>query len=492
MRALKRAIAARLAKLLGVANIYEAGRMWSTDRSYIPGHVRDVRFDADPLTRWEIVRKARYWERNSAIVNRLVDIFEQYTVGANGLALIPSSSDEEWNKRASEWWDGWCKNCDLTSRHPFSVIQSLIAREWFIDGEVFIVKTYGENAAPGFPQRPRIQLIESHRVATPDGTVDNAAIPTMVEGIELNKAGRPIAYNIKSGDAFSRIVADNIEHIYEPSRVGQYRGLSFLYPVMNDLHDLEDLQLLEMKAAKNAAKVTNVIKTQTGELTDDDVIKQRFSRTTTNSQGVQTSEMRERYYKQVFGGDEVVLKVGDEIEQFASNRPTVTTQAYWDYITSKVCAGVGISKLLVLPYTLQGTVTRSDLEIANAFFRARSSVLAAAFERIYEWAIGWAVLNEPSLAKFPPDWKRVTCRPPRAVNVDVGRNSTAMLEELKAGTRTFQDIYAENGEDYREQLRQRAREAKMLKSLATEFGVDPQQIAELAVAPTPAPVPQTA
>src|SRR5688572_3483546 len=61
-----------------VQNRYEAGQLWSSRRSYLPGWTRDARFDADSATCTEIRRKARYFERNNAIVNRLADLFEQY------------------------------------------------------------------------------------------------------------------------------------------------------------------------------------------------------------------------------------------------------------------------------------------------------------------------------------------------------------------------------------------------------------------------------
>ncbi|TXH52223.1 MAG: phage portal protein [Desulfurellales bacterium] len=476
-KSLRLRIARAIAIALGVQAYYDAGKRWSADRSWIPGEVTDAKFDADGATRWEIVRKARYFEANSGLVNRLADLFEQYTVGESGLRFIPASSSDEWNTAAANWWAGWCPVCDVASLHPFGTLQSLIARAWLIDGEAFVVLTSGRNAPSGMAQRPRIQLVESHRVATPIGMLGDS---TVIDGIEIDRqTGRPVAYWIRTGDAYNRVDAASVIHVFEPSRIGQYRGLSFLTPVMNDLHDLDDLQMLEMKAAKVAAEVTNVITTETGELTDEDIRRQKFTLEGEDSLGHTGTEDRERHYRKSFGGRTVALKSGEDIKQFISNRPSVAAREYWDYLTSKICAGVGISKLLVYPYTLQGTVTRSDLDVSATFFRCRSAVLQAAFARIYLWAIDWARANERSLADPPSDWKAVTVRAPRSVNVDVGRNSTAMLEELKNGVRTYEDIYAEQGEDWRQRLRQKAREAALIRDLSVEFGVSESAIAEL-------------
>jgi hypothetical protein len=69
-----------------------------------------------------------------------------------------------------------------------------------------------------------------------------------------------------------------------------------------------------------------------------------------------------------------------------------------------------------------------------------------------------------------------------------------MVNEFKAGMRTLQSIYAESGEDWREQLRQRALEIAYANELATEFKVeraeimalDPNELASQNAATTPA------
>ena len=484
-----------------VANIYEAGRRYSPDRSYQSSGVYDARFDANSASRYVMVEKAREFERNSALVNRLVDLFEQYTTGAGGLAFIPSSSDQEWNRRAKQWFDEWCKVCDISSRHSFATLQSLIAREWFVDGEVFVLKCYGSNQGKGQPPRPRIQLIESHRVGSVGGfgspdmiQYPEQAFPAVLDGIEFDANARPVAYHVKVNDKVERIASDYIEHIFEPSRIGQFRGLPFLYPVMDDITDLSDLQRYEMKAAKSNAVTSNVITNAAGEITDDDVVRQGYLNSSKNSLGESTDEERAKYYRAAFGGETKVLKTGDKFEVFASERPGVAQQAYWDFLISKICAGVGISKLLVLPYTLQGTVTRSDLDVSNTFFRSRSSVLASHFERIYLFAIGWAKDWDPALKGAPKDWDRVVIRPPRSVNVDVGRNSAADLAELAAGATNYQTLYADRGDDWREQLTQRADEAAFINQLAkdrSESGVTAGQISELAAQEVAAPMPKT-
>jgi capsid protein len=137
---------------------------------------------------------------------------------------------------------------------------------------------------------------------------------------------------------------------------------------------------------------------------------------------------------------------------------------------------------MVYPDSMQGTVDRGVLDTANSYFRSRSAVLASAWKQVWEYAIDFGSRIDASIANKPADWRSVTVRAPRAVNVDVGRNSSAMLAELEAGTRTLSQIYAETGDDWRDQVEQRAREAAYVNQTARKFYVPPSAITRLAVA----------
>ena len=452
---------------------YEGATTWSSSRSWIPGAVTDARIDISVATRTELVRKSRYFEKNNAFVNRLADLFEQFTVGPQGMPMIPASSDPEWNSRAQQAWDTWCHFPDMTSLQTFATLQGLIARAAFVDGEVFILKTRGDSG------RPRIQVIEAHRICTPPDLRSEEG-KSIIDGIKVNNVGRPVGYYVSEGTGtdmtFRLLPAESVIHHFEPGRAGQYRGIPLVSAVLNDINDLDDLQMLEMRAAKDAAEVSNVITSETGEMTTDGLLRSRFQVSNTDGQGNSVTQDTTEFVRNTIGGRTVALKRGEKLEQFRSERPSVASQQYWDYLTSKICAGVGISKMLVLPYSLQGTAVRAELDIANTFFRSRSAVLADTFKRIYAYVMGWSVANEAGLRDKPGDWWKVTTRPPRAVNVDVGRNSSALIGELDAGVRTYEDVYAEVGQDWKQAFRQRAVERTFVKQLAAEFGLEPDEI----------------
>jgi lambda family phage portal protein len=424
------------------------GATHSFERGWIPAGIQDARFDTANATRMELVRKSRYFEKNNAIYNRLADLYCNYTAGA-GLQLTPGSIDPLWNTKAKDWWEGWCRQPNLTNRQSFGDLINTLARAWFVDGECFIVLTRGQSG------RPRVQLFESHQVKTPPQFAEQEGTG-IIDGVQVDGNGRPRGYYFASRAAdgmsenFKVIAAEHVIHLFKPLRPGQYRGLPMISPVINDLHDLDDLQVLEMRAAKDAADITNVIKTPSGEVDPEEMRRRSITQTKTDSNGATYTEEKLDYYQDSIGGNTLVMKKGDEIQQFKSDRPSVATSGYWKYLTEKVCAGVGIPYVLVFPDSMQGTVYRGSLDMANQFFRAQFLPLADVSRLLFEYVMNYARVNVPTLRDAPHNWAAVSVHPPRAVNVDVGRNSAAMLKELEAGATTYDQIYGPLGLDWKE------------------------------------------
>lgn len=472
-----------LSRVLGwIFGYHEAGQPFSPKRSTLPDSwsgPQDSRYDDPPEERRRVLHKARYFEANNGIVNRLADVFEQFTIG-RGLTIIPKSSNPKWNKAAKRRLKEVTREIDLDSRQSFESFQGMVARRWFVDGETFILKT---KAKVNGRELPKLQCIEAHRVCTPSHLSDREG-KDIFDGIQHEviggRVGRPIVYWVEEGDQHVPRSAESIIHVCEPSRPGQ-RAFSFFDSTLNVLHDLDDLQMLEMEVAKDAAEKANVIQTESGQMSAETLRKARFNLSTQDTQGNETLESRIEHYKKVLGARTVALRIGEKLEQFKSDRPNVTTREYWDYLTALVCAGTGISKLLVFPHSkIQGTVVRADLDIQNTWFRTRGGILSDAFYDVTLWLIGWESNFDLKLANKPGDWQEWKVLGPRGCNVDIGRNSAAMLAELDAGATTFEKIYADLGEDYEEQLTQRASEEAFIDSLAKQFNLTPARIRKAA------------
>lgn len=475
-------------------NRYEAAT--STNwKSYIPGGLSDSRIDISKWTREEIMRKARYFEKNSAIARRIGTIDADYTVGANGMVFTPSSSDAEWNKRATDYLNKTLSVIDLNTRQTFGSLQQLIAWRTLFDGDCFIVKTRGQDMTGKW--WPRIQIIEAHLCSTPPSEQKREG-ESVIDGVEVDANGRPIAYWFRASsevEKWRKVDAKDVIVVFDPDRARQTRGLSGFAAAINYLHALDDLQQLELRAIADGAEKSTFIKTQSGELPP------AFGSSRLGN-GVKTGTTNARSdigeLRTVIGGRTVALGLNEDVTQFTPARPTESTRALWSYLTSCVCAATGIPKMLAFSEWLegaQGTVVRGDYNIASQMFRAKSGVYAAAFREVIIYVLQWGITSGNSGLSDPPaDWTNITTTAPRDVNVDIGRNSQAKINELKVALTSHESEYAALGLDARQEVAKQIRFIAWVKAecakVSAETGqeVTPAEIlGELITAAQPPP-----
>lgn len=461
-------------------NRYESAQPSSPRRSWVPAFVRDARFDANSFTRWELVRKIRYFEQNTWLVQKLREVFVKYTVGPNGLTVIPASSDRKWNKAAARAYAEWCKQPCIDSREPMGQVHKKIAGETHIDGEIFILKTRFKAGARS-QSLPRIKLIESHRCSSPGSLFGNSDNKDLVDGVRLNSDGLPISYAIRDGfdgEEWVERDAANVIHVAEFLRVGEYRALTPYRGTLNTAHDLDDLALMEMDRAKEAASISNVVQTWNGELNPETYRQSRFQQA--KQAGIELNEeklnQRMEYYQKVLGSRTVALKAGEEMKQFNSNQPSASTQWYWKFLIGQVCASQGIPLLLVLPDSMQGTVVRGVLDDADLFFKSKFALFAHAAVDMYLFFLDWARYNIRELADAPGDWNACHVIGPRAVNVDKGNTAASQLALYSAGMTNMDDIAGPLGLTGEILIRRKAESVRMIMDVAEEYEIDPAQI----------------
>jgi lambda family phage portal protein len=484
-----------------VQDRYEAAYYPAFGRSWIWEGVQDVERDIDPYTRTELLRQARYFEKNDPIVRKLVALFCNYVFGPAGLRMVPNTSDDDFNEAAAEWFHTWGKHPDYCNKLHLTSLQHVIARRWMVDGEVWIYKTTDPKT-----KQPRVQLIEAHRIGNP-GTdrADNGNF--ISDGVELDSNGIPVAYYVAQKDrtylqmpypgyvpsgfvtgssytvaqagSYNRVLAENMIHLYEPERAGQLRGISMFYPCIRLIHDLWDLRKLEMVSAKVTAESSVYITNASGTANTAGMRRANLAISTQNAANTTVQKQQVIMYDQTYGGRERYLKTGETVQFPTSNRPSPAVQWFYEDICKKICLGVGISPLLVSAWSLQGTVTRAELQTMTTYFRSKSAIAAAALTEVYEWVMGWGVKFDRALDGAPDDFAKVTVRPPRGVDVDVGRNSQALIAEYSAGFRTLKSICAELGEDWRTTVQEKAQEAAYIKQCAEANGVTVEDIQTL-------------
>lgn len=470
-----------------VFNRYESAWQGWGERSWLFQSLQDARFDIDASTRCELQRRHRYWVSNSQLVQKIRNLFIQFSVGPCGLKPVPNSSDEEWNHTRTHSFSDWSKEPEVSSRTSLSQLTISWAGQLFDDGEFFILKTQDSMG------RPAVQTIEAHRVCNDPSAKDYQGMP-VVDGIVMDRSGKPKFYAIKTTPvetasvlggvraSWGYLKASDVIHKFKVRRPGQLRGIPEGFSGMNVLHDFDDLQKLELQCAKIASEIATVETNPSGELDTSMNRRSRLSLQTQNAQGAPTTKNTWADYQVTMGGKRFALRSGDKLENFMVNRPTVVQQEYWDLLVAQICCSYNTPKLLVMPFSLQGTVTRADLDVCASAYRMNFEFVADALRELYEWQGAWA--NDFDLSQdgaTPYDHAQVVIRPPRAPNVDIGYSAKSLETELLLGVKTVQDVYAEKQMDWRVQTRQIAEYLSEVKKLAKEFGIEPGQITKLAV-----------
>jgi lambda family phage portal protein len=150
--------------------------------------------------------------------------------------------------------------CEVTGRMSFAEVQRMLVESCARDGEALVIRRRGADNAWGYAMR----ILEIDRLpVTKNDTLKNGN--KIVMGIELNEDGRAVAYWLNLGEldsqfgapaTYTRVAAEEVLHLYRPSRPEQHRGLPWMHPVMTGLKMLAGYEEAAITAARvGAAKM---------------------------------------------------------------------------------------------------------------------------------------------------------------------------------------------------------------------------------------------
>lgn len=480
-------------------NRYESAFQGWGERSWIFQTSQDAWLEIDAMTRMELQRVHEWLIENHPVVQKIRNLKLQFSVGPAGLKIIADSSDETFNEVRSKNWEEWWAAPELGDTISGGQLTRVWAGTLFDKGEVFVYKT-NDKIQNGLRTRiePRLQTIDAHRVKSPPGmNNDRESGFPIIDGVVINPAnGARVAYYVKranysefiSGnqgqttEQFDRLDAKNVIHKFKRLRPGQVRGIPSGFSAFNLCRDNMDLHKLEMQAAKLASEIATVETNPAGELSTFTTRKQRLNIQTQNSAGASVNKNSWVNYDVALGAKRIALPTGTKLADFMINRPSVATQDYWDLHYTLICMGYNVPKLLVMPYSLQGTVTRADLDVCANAFREDFELIREICEEVYEYHGQWTLDRDTTFKAEPPDDAHACLiRPPRAPNVDIGYTAKALEIELRLGIKTPQDVFADKGQDWRIQVTQIAEFLDYVGKQAAKFNLQPGQLTSLAV-----------
>jgi lambda family phage portal protein len=407
--------------------------------------------------RQELTRKMRWLAVNSGLIRQMVSDMSLYSVG-DGIRAQPASGDAVWDEEARKYFDAWASQpCEVSGRWNFNEVQLLVCKKIDIDGEVFVMKTYGQSG-------PLLQLIESHRVGQSNGMPDPEGC---FDGILFNKFSRVIGYNVLRSSGEARIVAaGSMMHVYHPEQISGARAYSPMQHSINGLVDVLEMLSLEKVAAKANADIVRTLTRDNGGQFDAADFEAFGMRPQDYPNGVYQNPDQVGSF---IGGKVLALSPGEKLESFESARPNSTFTGFIEHNNRDSTQGILPYEFVVKP-DAGGASMRLIVAKAERVFSSRQNVLQ---HRLLTPTWGYVIGNAIASGQLRPNnnWHRVNWVTPRRVTVDAGREAAANQKDIEMGIKTLSDHYAEQGMSMAEETRRRAADARLLIDTAKEFGV---------------------
>ena len=437
----------------------------------------------------------------------IVDSTALATVGGPG--LLPQSkpphkrlgvSEEQAAEVASqaEWafWL-WSREADAEGADHFSDLQYLTVRNMVGRGEYVNLPVRLDDPSRTFSLA--IQILDPRRLRTPHNLVSEKSIR---DGIRLGRNGKRLSFFIADPDDGHLTVNLTSQHFREiPAHRGhlpeifhgfhrkdpeQVRGVSALAPVLKLFRDYEDYMDFEVTGAILAASFPVFIETP-----DNEDPGEFTGETSTAVSNTGTPHKIKEYHP----GQVIYGSLNQKPHILKSERPNNSFPVFVETLLRAMGSACG------LPYE----VVAKDFSKTN-YSSARAALLEAwrLFQFYQTWLVNhfcqpvWQMVFEEAwlmgLIRLPagaPDfyqarhlWTNATWTPPKRGHVDPVKEFAASKEGIVSNMLTLSDWYAEQGKDYEEELRQIAKERKLMEELGLTMADLPGfDLAKMASAP---------
>lgn len=401
----------------------------------------------------DIIRaRARDLERNSDMMNSVISAFKRNVVGG-GYRMQATTGNPDLNTQIEAAWKKWCKkqNCDVTGQQSFNqIIRMAVARKK-IDGGILFVKRYTKEGFLPF-QLQMIEVDELDNMQTTPKKKGNK----VAGGIEYNAYNKAQGYYIRQYgiDGYSLmepvyIESKDVIFYFTKKRPTQLREISDVTHTIPRIRDANEFMVAVSVKERIAACLSVFIKkvlptTGVGGI----------GRT-----GGNNNEQRTSYEgKTITPGMIKELNAGDEIQVVNPAGQSADASIFTKLQQRLIGAGQGISYEAISRDMSECTYSsaRQGLIEDDLTYKEESEILIEIMTEIYETFLISAVLA--GVIVIPDFWDNKDIymshewiQAPRAW-IDPAKESNANKTAMASGQKTFKQIAAENGRDWREQI----------------------------------------
>lgn len=430
----------------GLRSNYDAGSYDKTNRNW---HVSNTSAElTDRYSRDNVRARARDLERNSDIMNSVIGAYKRNVVGG-GYHVEVRTDDHELNKVIEQAWKRWCKkqNCDVTGTQSLNQIIRMAVERKKIDGGILFVKRYTNDGFVPF----KLQMIEVDELDT--GTVQpKKSGNKVVGGIEYDPFNKPVGYFIRQYDidGYNQrdpiwVDAKDVIFYFTKKRPSQLREISDMAPTIPRIRDVNEF----MTAVSVKERIEACLSI---------FIKKSIPTTGLGRTNAPSGDRVSYDGKMLTPGMIKELNVGDEIQVVNPSGQGADATSFTKLQQRLVGAGQGISYEATSRDMAESTYSsaRQGLIEDDLTYKEDKELLIEVLDEIYETFIISAVLcGAISIPKFWNEKERYLAhewiQEPKPW-IDPYKESNANMIALKTGQKTYKQIAAENGRDWRAQI----------------------------------------
>jgi capsid protein len=410
---------------------------------------------------------ARVLYANNGIIKSTVDNIANYVI-AWGWDYVPQSSDAEWGKQAKDYLLKISQRLDVRGNaHSFNemLYQTQIART--LDGDCLWVFVPNENGEPQF------QIFPSQRIGNRKNqeTVGKTQFRNfrINQGCVLNDVGRTIAYQVlgdrEDGKDDVIVPMDACYLVFRGTMNDQYRGVSLLAAVINDLKDYSDIRS-NWKQTVHQDSVMNTIIRQKDSI---DTMAQKLGDLPV---GVDASK-KEAIYGRFVDSPEVRVfapETGEDIELKSPDRPSTQIMDFMNHIMASVINGMSWVPELENLQNLNPAVARMVLSKAQTKVAYDHQEI---IHGLWQWAVKKQVAQLMTSKKIPfnDEWYLWTPTPTRKISIDSFKDSKSDLAAIEGGISNYSQVVGQDGNDFKEVAEELARNIKFFQDLSVKYGI---------------------
>ena len=424
----------------------------------------------DKYSRDNVRARARDLERNSDMMNSVIGAYKRNVIGG-GYTLQTKTGNDKLNDTIEAAWKKWCKkqNCDVTGTQSFMQIMRMCVKRKKVDGGILIVKRYTKDGFLPF----KLQTFEVDELDNSQMTPKNQG-NKVVGGIELNEYNKPVGYWIRQYPVDSLalttpvyIDAKDVIFMYTKHRPSQVREISDMSPTITRIRDANEFMVAVSVKERIAACLSVFIK-KTIPTTGIGSIGRGI--------GGAAGERQDYQGKSITPGMIKELNAGDEIQVVNPAGQATDAASYIKLQQRLVGAGQGVSYEATSRDMSQSTYssTRQSIIEDDMTYAEEKELLMEVMDEIYEtfvislWLTGnikvrdfWDKKDmylEHTWIVAPKKW------------IDPQKEANANRIALATGQKTFKQIAAEQGKDWKEQIEEIAEVLNYAKELGIDMG----------------------